>query len=453
MPPAIEEDWSDSDEEAGSDVETAVLLGFPDGSVKAESDLKDAAVSRIGGYPAFLPSREPSISSSQCKNCSYPMELLAQIWCPFEDSPHDRALYVWACSRSTCQRKIGSVRAWRGLRFNAEYAAKLEKKRSRNKSQVKVAPPAGNPPSANPFSMKAAAAPSPFGLGDHIFGEVPLTTITPPPQEEVADTVNDNDDDRDSDASSASEHSLITAMATTTLEESPWTAAPSYQPMYLSTSSEYLPPAAKSKPSSDIRVEDPADNDDKKTKDTTWAFEGYENSLEVDHVFDRFTKRVSYAGEQCLRYELGGVPLPFSSDKVFESIFPAPPQAPLPVTKPDFKVVHTPKRSYSSASIPSCPVCKSSRVFECQIMPNLINVLKSSNKDDSAQKPLTDEQRIKAVQEALKKGGDNASDKRDMEWGTCMIFSCEKDCCLAEEGAKDAKECWREEVVLVQWDE
>ena len=46
-----EDDWSDSDQEQLSDVETSVLLGVPDGPIDVESDLIDAAVSRIGGLP------------------------------------------------------------------------------------------------------------------------------------------------------------------------------------------------------------------------------------------------------------------------------------------------------------------------------------------------------------------------------------------------------------------
>jgi pre-rRNA-processing protein TSR4 len=131
MPVSTEDDWSDSDDEIGTGMETDVLLGVPDGRMETESDIKDAAVSRIGGLPvralslvwctndvnadfvvspffkAFLPSREPPFSSSQCKVCSDPMELLVQVWCPFEDSPMDRALYVWGCARSTCQRQVG----------------------------------------------------------------------------------------------------------------------------------------------------------------------------------------------------------------------------------------------------------------------------------------------------------------------------------------------------------
>jgi len=50
MPPQ-DDDWSDSDQEELSDVETSVLLGVPDGPIDVQSDLIDAAVSRIGGLP------------------------------------------------------------------------------------------------------------------------------------------------------------------------------------------------------------------------------------------------------------------------------------------------------------------------------------------------------------------------------------------------------------------
>ena len=35
------------------------------------------------------------------------MELLIQIWCPLEESPNDRALFVFACANGSCQRKDG----------------------------------------------------------------------------------------------------------------------------------------------------------------------------------------------------------------------------------------------------------------------------------------------------------------------------------------------------------
>ena len=84
-------------------------------------------------------------------------------------------------------------------------------------------------------------------------------------------------------------------------------------------------------------------------------------------------------------------------------------------------------------------------------MPNLVNVLRASIDDKHLDvRALTDEQRIKAVQDALKRSKEPGS--RGMEWGTCMVFSCGNDCCVDDRG-QDDKECWQEEYVLVQWDE
>lgn len=49
--PNADDDWSDSDDDIGSDVETSVLLGVSDGAIEAPGDILDAAVSRLGGHP------------------------------------------------------------------------------------------------------------------------------------------------------------------------------------------------------------------------------------------------------------------------------------------------------------------------------------------------------------------------------------------------------------------
>ncbi|KAJ3731735.1 programmed cell death protein 2 [Lentinula guzmanii] len=451
MAPSVEEDWSDSDEELGSEVETSVLLGIPDGPITSVNELADAAVSRIGGHSvrvAFLPANEPPISSSQCKICSFPMELLVQMWCPFENSPMDRALYVWGCANPGCQRKNGSVRAWRGLRFNEKYAAELEAKTARKRAQEETkrqAEQAKQASKTNPFSLQMSSNPNnPFGLGTQIFGN------SPSPVSGANSSINDmekdysSEDEESETESTNSEQSLLTAMTNTTLSESAWTAAPAYSPpLYLSTTSEYLPPQPKPKIPSSAAVSEPAAEGG---KDISWAFEPYENSLEVDQVFERFTKRVGYEGEQCIRYELHGTPLPFSSDKIFESLFPIPSSDPLPVTKPDFKVILPQKRTYSPTSgmLLPCPSCRGKRIFECQLMPNLINILRDV--EGKTTKKLTDEERRAAVQKNLKGGFE-----KGMEWGTCMIFSCENDCRIDLDG-KEVKDVWREELVLVQWD-
>ncbi|TBU60893.1 programmed cell death protein 2 [Dichomitus squalens] len=459
--PDVDDTWSDSDEELeAADVETAVQLGIPDGPVDSVADLSDPTVSRIGGHPTFLAAPHPPLTQATCNNCSRPMELLVQIWCPLEDSPNDRALFVWGCANSNCQRKEGSIRAWRELRYNKKYAEKLERKQARLKKEAQQGKAAAEAlaqkaqAKSNPFALGASSAPpTPFGLGSQIFGgsdpmpssesstvDSPQNQISerdgsPHSSESNSEDDDDGDDDGDDDA-------LAAAVQSVALEDSPWKDAPAYSAQYLSTVSEYLPPTPKLKgPAGAIVDED----SERAPKDGGWGGEGYENSMEVDHAFERFSKRVSYEGEQCLRYELKGTPLPYASDKVFDMLFPLPPAPPLPVTKASFMVTPPRKRTYTPESLPACPHCKSRRVFECQLMPNLINVLRSGPND--AQATMTDEERRAEVLKVLK--GQDAYGRREMEWGTCMIFSCEKDCAVHEV----AGTTWREEYVLVQWDE
>ncbi|KAL1746788.1 programmed cell death protein 2 [Schizophyllum fasciatum] len=432
MPARIEDDWSDSDDELSPDLETSVLLGVPDGPIESSADITDAAVSRIGGRPAFLPSTEPPLAASECKICKRPAELVVQLWCPLEDSPMDRALYVWACARAGCQAKEGSVRAYRGLRYNAPYAEKLAQKAAKKREKQSAPAPAPTP-AANPFAMGGnAAAPNPFGLGAQIFGAPPA-----PAQDE------EQGDESGSEFDTDSEHSLVVALASTNLDDSPWQKAPAYPPLYLSTASEYVPPEPKVKP----RVPDP----DAAAGADLGEFKGlekYENSLDVDPVFERFVRRVGFEGEQCIRYELGGAPLPFAADAVYDKLFPVPKEAAVVVTKAAFDVKPPVKRTFEPANVPTCPLCGGPRVFECQLMPNLINVLRTT---EGGAKPAAKDAdaRRKEIEQALKGGKD--PEARGIDWGTCMVFSCEKDCCVGEDG-KDAKDCWREELVMIQAD-
>jgi len=66
MPSIVDDDWSDSDDEIGAEVETAVLLGVPDGVMETETDIKDAAVSRIGGHPVRACLFDHVRSACQC---------------------------------------------------------------------------------------------------------------------------------------------------------------------------------------------------------------------------------------------------------------------------------------------------------------------------------------------------------------------------------------------------
>lgn len=147
------------------------------------------------------------------------------------------------------------------------------------------------------------------------------------------------------------------------------------------------------------------------------------------------------------RYDFGGTPMPYQADKVYDELFPSEP-APgtaVVVTRAEFAAnAAVPKRPYDPSRLPRCPHCDAPRTFECQLMPNIINFLKSS----TASASQTEEERKAELERVLAKKGASQAHS-GMEWGTCMIFSCSADCTSGKEPAA----VWREEHVLVQWDD
>ena len=81
-------------------------------------------------------------------------------------------------------------------------------------------------------------------------------------------------------------------------------------------------------------------------------------------------------------------------------------------------------------------------------MPNLINILGRGSTTGGEDAATTEDQRKDVVQRLLKSNPDG----RGMEWGTVLVFTCEKDCCLGP-GNKEKQDAWSEELVLVHWDD
>ena len=147
-----------------------------------------------------------------------------------------------------------------------------------------------------------SADPHILDMSAQIFGHIP--TAPESNGRTSVETAEEDGSEKDEGAqsdSASSERSLLTALASVTIAESPWRCAPSYPTLYLSTVGEYLPPQTKPKVPKGIQVSDLGDDDTKDNKDVSWATETYENSLEMDHVFERFTKRVGFEGKQCVR--------------------------------------------------------------------------------------------------------------------------------------------------------
>jgi pre-rRNA-processing protein TSR4 len=177
-------------------------------------------------------------------------------------------------------------------------------------------------------------------------------------------------------------------------------------------------------------------------------------------------------------YDLSGIPLPFASDAIYKRLFPlAHSAAPSPGTltiatggnegAPAGDSHHGGGRTYDAAIIPPCDACGGPRAFECQLMPNLINVLRQARhaRGDAAApgakttKMQTNEERRAEVARLLRgetiKPDKGVAESGDMEWGTCMVFSCVQNCCRirsADGKWSDARLAWKDEYVLVQWD-
>lgn len=92
-------------------------------------------------------------------------------------------------------------------------------------------------------------------------------------------------------------------------------------------------------------------------------------ALKADKAFEKFKKRVAYHPDQVLRYDREGVPLWVSGEKAMEP-----------------------------SQVPDCEYCKGKRVFEFQVMPQLLNHVG----DDSI--------------------------IGDLDWGTLAVYTCQKSC-------------------------
>ena len=120
------------------------------------------------------------------------------------------------------------------------------------------------------------------------------------------------------------------------------------------------------------------------------------------------------------------MPLAYQTDAIYKRLFPLNSSTPLGkmtsgATFVSSSAATIPKRSYDPSTIPACPICKGPRTFECQLAPNLINVLKPPTVKGKKRQTET-ERRNELARVLLKKdvggapaGGTTADEKIGME--------------------------------------
>lgn len=397
MPPYDSDSSSGDDDDGAHDVQTNVTLGY------VTADLTGDDVSHIGGHPSFLdPNTPPPASFSRCKICDQQMSLLIQLQADLSQHfPGDaRRLHVWCCRKKQCSRRGGSIRAYREI--------KKAPKRQKKPSKPLVAASASSSKQDLGSQLFGGSAP-PQTTNLNPFSSSQLSSLAAKPPQPPAP---------EPPTTTFADKLKITSepTASAAAEKQPWPPENAFPPpfphFYLDAEAEYLDPEPSTSTngeSSNSRVVD---------LDEPGASAAAEKDLYEsphDKTFDAFTRRLAQNQEQVLRYDFRGSPLLYNSTDAVATCFVTPHAA----GGAKVKV----RASGPARGIPSCQSCGSARVFEMQLVPNLIFEVEKDDED--------------AMQ----------LDGTGMEWGTIIVGTCANDC--GEEGVV----VWREEWCGVQWEE
>ncbi|WYZ34095.1 hypothetical protein EsH8_I_000371 [Colletotrichum jinshuiense] len=399
----------DSDSSEQEFTETKVLLGY------ASKDADDDTISRLGGRPDWLnPEQPPSAGLARCKVCNDIMVQLLQLngELPEKFPGHDRRLYVFACRKSSCRRKQGSIRAVRGVRISKEVPAakKAEPAAKKQEEEPKkndgpglgTALFGGGSGAANPFASSA----NPFSTGSSssspFSNAAPSNPFSKPaePKPEVAKPEPAAGDPASSLSKTFAETLSLNNPQTPSgpaPPPEPWPASSDlpkpYPVSYLADAEfETLDPEPMAVPQN-ARMEVDNEGGAGGSVDTKDIFES-----SMDAVFQKFADRMEQNPEQAIRYEFGGAPLLYSkADAVGKALG-------------------------SGGRMPRCGNCGAGRVFEVQMTPHAITELEA---------------------EELSLEG--------MDWGTIIVGVCEADC--QQRGVEAGGEGYIEEWCGVQWEE
>ncbi|KAG2196925.1 hypothetical protein INT47_005149 [Mucor saturninus] len=429
--------------------EATILLGIPDGEIKDDTD---AYITKLGGLPVWLdPQTPPSTKVCTCRICGEAMYLIFQSYVPLPDSPYHRVLYVWGCNKRSCMRKDGSFSVIRSHVVDPAYLKaqrQKEEEKRRKEEKKKAATEAamanhqkfqlgdvwgnatgfGSGNAGTGFGMKKAPA-TPFGatpfgtvpsattpFGATPFGTTPFGTTT----KTAASVVAGGKGHQPKKKTTVDEKALMEKMSGLTVDPIEDTLSlPHFPGHYLYIDEERTDNYdAMGIDMSRYKEYLDMEKDLMMDVEETWGGETYEKQhlpRGVDKQFKKFTERVECAPSQCVRYGFGAQPLFYGSLQ---------PQQQEKMTAP-------------------CPYCRGPRVFEFQLMPNVLSILPTTDyatkEQDSVGKGKVKNIDTKTVLESWNVG---------MEFGTILVFVCQKDCHPGQ--LEDVR--YIEEAIVVQYE-
>ncbi|CAO3586806.1 unnamed protein product [Absidia cylindrospora] len=335
------------------------------------------------------------------------MYLLCQTYVPLPDSVYHRVIYIWACNRRSCMRKEGSFSVVRSHLVDEDYLRAQQQKEAQKKKreeQKKASSGFGTPQGFQLGDLWGGD--KSFGATTTGFGSTGFGTTSPKPN------TNNNTETlaarlgklhlKDQPSSSNSPKA-----AASTKPPVDTTDLPSFPGEYLYITPEDMDKNGENGDIDMSRYQEYLDQEADLLNDATlhggdgedgeggtWASEQYEKQQlprGVDKQFKKFMDRVKCEPSQCIRYEWSGSPLLYHQE--LEG-----------------------KRQGGP-----CSACGGPRVYEMQLMPNVLSTLPTSEYATNQQ------QQSKATSSGT------AASKLDslnigMEFGTVLIYVCKNDC-------------------------
>lgn len=313
-------DYSSDEGEDYTGTNSNTILGFVDTEIlDEEPSIEDTF---IGGQPIWLNESKPDLKLLECLNCKGRLSLLLQAFAPLDGELYDRVIYVFACGKSECNKKAGSIRAIRGIckdpvkikeledQEQIELKEKLDEKlKLDNKRNFLFTDNQKEEPS-NPFGT------NPFSKDSNPFGGNPFTS----------NPFNETKKQEETFASVAKNAAPIKKSNEKLVDE-----LPTFPGFFLYTEEEKFKKIDKSKLPEGIQIDENAldlEADNVGSAKVNAEYAKIANSL-TDEDFEKFSEIISHNPLQVLRYDIGGKPILYSSKddvglKVIKDLIPKP---------------------------------------------------------------------------------------------------------------------------------